>query len=332
MSIINEFREDLVSGEWVLLATGRAKRHSQFKDQGEEQKTTKDKCPFEDPEKSGNEVLATYQNQEKTDWAIKAIKNKFPAVLEGMNPKSSKSGPFKVTEGLGRHEVLVFKDHDKDLGQLEQREVAQILRTYQERYISIYDHGSMKYVLIFHNHGPGSGASIEHPHSQIMSIPILPPDVKRSIGGADKFYKENGKRVYDAMIEWEVKEKKRIVFENKHFIVFCPFVSKTPYEIRIFPKESRAHFEQMPEELMPALSEALHVTLKKVFVALDDPDYNFFIHTAPIAASHAHEFYTWHIEIIPRISMIGAFELGSGVDVNVVDPDEAAKEFKEAKI
>ncbi len=329
--MINEFREDLVSGEWVLLATGRAKRHGQFEDKKKEQ-TPKGKGPFEDLEKSGNEVLATYDNPDKTDWAIKVIKNKFPAVLEGMDPKSLKSGPFNVTEGFGRHEVIVFRDHNKGLCQFTQEGISQVLKVYQERYISMYDHGLMKYILIFHNHGSRSGASIQHPHSQIMSIPILPPDVGRSILGAERFYQENKKRVYDMMIEWEMQEKKRIVYENENFIVFCPFVSKTPYEVRIFPKESRAHFEQMPEELLPALSEALHVVLRKIFVALNAPDYNFFIHTSPIDGTHVHEFYTWHIEIIPRISMTGAFELGSGVDVNVVDPDDAAKELREAKI
>lgn len=184
-----------------------------------------------------------------------------------------------------------------------------------------------KYILIFHNKGPAAGASIQHTHSQIISIPILPPDVKRSIRGAEDYYKKNNKRIYDEMISWEMSERKRIVYENKLFVAFCPFVSKTPYEIRIFPKESHAHFEKMPADMALILADVMSAVLKKIYSALGDPDFNFFIHTAPLEAREVepHEFYTWHLEIIPKISMVGAFELGSGVDVNVVDPDESAE-------
>lgn len=329
--MINEFREDLVSGEWVLFATGRAKRPSQFEGKPKKHQP-KSSCPFEDPEKSGHEVLATYYNKDKSDWTVKIIKNKFPAVLDSMMAQAGKVGPFQVVEGHGRHEIMVFRDHEKDLTSFSKEKLAEILGVYQERYTSMFDHGSMKYILVFHNYGLQAGASIQHPHSQVIAIPILPPDVKRSINGAEKFYAENGKRIYDRMIEWEMKEKKRIVYENDNFVVFCPFVSKTPYETRIFPKESHAHFELMPARLLPDLADVMHEALRKISLALHNPDYNFFIHTSPLGTTHTHEFYTWHIEIVPKVSLIGGFELGSGVDVNIVDPDEAAKLFRETKI
>jgi len=332
--LLNEFRQDLVSGEWVLFATGRAKRPDPGNGEAKNVKQTKADCPFEDPEKFGNEVVATYFNQDKNDWFVKVAKNKFPAVLEGEAGPLKNNGPFSVYEAKGMHEIIILRDHDLCFCDYAKEDLARIFKIYQERYLATLDHGSRQYTLVFHNHGHGAGASIQHPHSQIMSIPILPPDVKRSLRGSEEFYKKHKKRVYDAMIDWTVEEKKRIIYENQYFIAFCPFVSKTPYEVRIFPKESHAHFEKMPEEQLVHLGDIMKVILKKVKKSLYDPDYNFFIHTAPLeeTATDPHEFYTWHVEIVPKISMTGAFELGSGVDVNVIDPAEAAKLLRETEI
>ena len=332
--MLNEFRQDLVSGEWVLFATGRASRPIERVSENRNNGQAKAACPFEDPEKFGNEVVATYLNQDQTDWMIKVAKNKFPAVLEGEMGPLKNMGPFSVYEGRGMHEVVIFRDHDRCLCDYEKEDLGEIFKVYQERYLATRDHGLRKYTLIFHNHGHRAGASIRHPHSQIISIPILPPDVKRSLHGSEEFYKKNKKRIYDVMIDWEAEEKKRIVYENQYFIAFCPFVSKTPYEIRIFPKESHAHFEKMPEDQLIHLGDMMGAVLRKISKGLHDPDYNFFIHTAPLGETDVdpHEFYTWHIEVIPKVSLTGAFELGSGVDVNVVDPDEAAKLLRETEI
>lgn len=327
INMLNEFREDLVSGEWVLFATGRAQRPEPLKT------LPKSKCPFEDPEKYGNEIVATYLNEEKSDWFIKVVKNKYPAVLEGEAGLSQKAGPFNIQEARGKHEVVIFRDHDKLLHEFSKEDLATAFRVYQQRYLATLD-GSSKYILIFHNHGSSAGASMPHPHSQIISIPVLPPDVKRSINGSERFYREHKKRIYDVMLDQECSDKKRVLFENKYFIAFCPFVSKTPYEIRIFPRESHAHFEKMPEEQLVFLGEAVQLMLKKIWTAFSNPDYNFFIHTAPLESTvtNPHEFYTWHIEIIPKMSTIGAFELGSGVDVNMIDPDDSAKLLRETQV
>ncbi len=331
--MINEFRQDLVSGEWVLFATSRARRP------GESQEIRRllqprESCPFENPEKSGNEVVTTYSDKTGTDWIAKVIKNKFPAVTEGEDGDIRQVGPFKALKGTGVHEVLVLRDHERDFYDFSGEEVAEIFRIYQKCYLAMLDGGSRRYTLIFHNHGAQAGATIQHPHSQIISIPILPPDVARSIRGSENFYRERGRKVYDVMMEWELGEKKRIVYENEKFLAFCPFVSKTEYEVRIFCKEGHSHFEKTPPELFDDLGDAFSTTFKKIGMALDKPDYNFFIHTSPINSSsaEAHEFYSWHIEILPKVASVGAFELASGMEINVVDPDEAAKLFRKTKI
>jgi len=345
--MINEFRQDLVSGEWVLFATGRAKRPGEVaseKNSGHQLAgQDKEKCPFENPENSGNEVLKTYaaigesdpeKIQNGANWFAKIIKNKFPAVTEGEAGPRLKAGPFDFTDAKGLHEIVVYHDHDRDLFDFSKNEFEELIKIYMDRFTVMAGYSSSKYILIFHNHGPSAGASIKHPHSQIISIPILPPDVKRSIFGSERYYRENNRRVYDVMLDWEMKEKKRIVYENDAFVAYCPFVSKTPYEVRIYAKESHAHFNRMATEKIPALADIMQVLIKKIGKALYQPDFNYFIHTMPLSGTpdDIHNFYSWHIEILPKMKIEGAFELGSGVEVNVVDPDEAAKLFRETEI
>jgi UDPglucose--hexose-1-phosphate uridylyltransferase len=336
--MINEFRQDLVSGEWVLFATGRSKRPGEAGAAGDNhnplESQTKDKCPFEDPETSGNQVMATFKTSDGDDWFAKSIKNKYPAVSEGEAGPRRKIGPYDVTDAKGLHEIIIFRDHDHELYDYSQAEFEEVIKIYQDRFTAMSQYSASKYILIFHNHGPAAGATIKHPHSQIISIPILPPDVKRSVLGSEHYYRENRRRVYDVMLEWEMKEKKRIIYENEIFAACCPFVSKTPYEIRIYGKESHAHFEKIPQEKIPALADIMKVVIGKIGKALNRPDFNYFIHTVPLdnTVEDVHEFYSWHIEILPKMKIEGAFEIGSGVEVNVIDPDEAAALLRGADV
>lgn len=348
--ILNEFRQDLVSGEWVLFATGRAKRPSHFaakSQQPSRQKRaspeagaksisqTKEECPFDNLRGTGQDIVWFYPNEEK--WEIAVIKNKYPALLPGICTPNRKNGPFEVCDAIGEHEVVVYRDHDTHFAELSVEQLTSVIQVYKRRYKEIVKDGGdcLQHIMIFHNFGSEVGGSIYHPHSQIISMPILPPDISRSLRGSEKFYKDNGKRIYDLIVGWEIEQGKRIVYENDLFVAFCPFVSKYPYEIRIFPRDSHAHFEQMPDTLDKYLADAVGTMFKKIKKALDNPNYNFFVHTASVKEdpeSKFHEFYTWHVEIIPKTSIIGGLELGSGVYINAVDPDEAAKLLRETSI
>ncbi|MFN7088763.1 MAG: DUF4931 domain-containing protein [Candidatus Paceibacteria bacterium] len=324
--LLNEFRQDLVSGDWVLLSAVRA--HSIRKFEGSYQ--PKEGCPFEEPEKSGQQIVWGWPDKE--NWRVMVVKNKFPAVEEGVCTPNWQNGPFTVNNAIGNHNVIIYRDHDTHLADFTVEEMIDVFRVYRRRYKEMAAASDcVEYVMIFHNFGREAGASIYHPHSQIISMPILPPDVSRSLYGSYRFYQKNKKRVYDVIIQWELKQKKRIVYENDLFIAFCPFVSKSPYEVRIFPRDSHAHFEQMPEEFDKYLAQAMIAVLQKIKKALANPPYNFFIHTSSPREKmfeKFHEFYTWHIEILPKLSIAAGFELGTGVDINVVDPDQAAEMLK----
>ena len=333
---LNEFRQDLVSGEWVLFATGRAaKPNPKHIDTDNEEFRSKKNCPFEDIIGSGNEILWLYPDDK--NWDIAVIKNKYPALMPGICVPSHTNGPFSINKAVGSHDVVVYKDHDTHFGDMTIEQLDSVTKIYKKRYNEILETGGdcTQHIMIFHNFGVGVGASLYHPHSQIISMPILPPDISRSLYGSQKFYKEKGQKIYDLLVNWEIEQKNRIIYENEFFIAFCPFVSKYPYELRIFPKDGHAHFEKMPDPLDKYLADAMSVVFKKIKKALNDPPYNFFIHTASVKEdpdNKFHEFYTWHIEIIPKLGMIGGFELGTGVYVNVVDPDEAAKLLRETNV
>ena len=329
--LLNEFRQDLVSGDWVLFSAGRAKRpHKEIEGEDPGYKSKED-CPFEDPVKSGQEVVWGYPDEK--DWKAMVIKNKYPAVMSGVCGPDVQFGPFKTHPAIGEHDVVIFKDHDLEFVDFSKDQLVETIRVYKKRHQEMAQASEcVEYVMIFHNHGREAGANIFHPHSQMISLPILPPDVFRSVNGSYNFYKANNKKVYDLIIEWERNEKKRIVYENDFFIAFCPFVSKKPYEVRVFSKDSHAHFDKMPDELDKYLADALATVLKKISKAVKEPPYNFFIHTAPVKEKleSFHQFYHWHIEVLPKLSISAGFELGTGVEINVVDPDKAAEELRNA--
>ena len=335
--MLNEFRQDLISGEWVLFATERG-RNISSKPRFEAYQP-KDDCPFEPTKIISQEIVWGYPNEK--DWRAMIIKNKYPAVKAGTFQPEYDFGPFKIQNPVGNHEVVVFKDHDKGFDEFSVEELIEATRIYKRRYTELSNEDKNGYTVIFHNHGKEAGASIYHTHSQIISTPIIPPDISRSFYGSFRYFKKYGKRVYDVLLDWELKQRKRIIYENAEFMVFCPFVSKYPYEMRIFPKESHAHFSEMPDEKDKLFADAFYVALQKMKVVLKKPSFNFFIHAAPSAenksfkeefGANIHEFYHWHMEIIPHLKIEAGFEIGTGIEINVTDPDEAAEALRNVKV
>jgi len=330
ISEVNEFRRNLVSGDWVLVAPGRRKKAPQK--EYEKLSFSKEGCPFENPESSGNEVISYFPH--KDNWEIIVMKNKYPAVHGGVCGPMKNVGPFEIFDADGFHEIVITRDHDKSFPDFTTEKTFNLLSVYRERYKEIAKDECGQYISIFHNHGKEAGASIYHPHSQIISTPILPSDVMKNINGAEDFYNKYNKKVHNLIIEWEVGENKRIVEENNSFIAFCPFVSKKPYEIRIFPKKQSPHFEEITDDELNSLAQILNSVLLRLKMALNDPPFNFFIHTAPVkrgTGSINPDYYHWHIEIIPHLKIDAGFEMGTGIEVNIVDPDEAAENLRNQK-
>lgn len=326
----SEFRQDLVSGDWIVIAPGRAKKPNQLsaKNKTKRVKIPSRDCPFEDLEKSGHHPpILKFQNSH--DWEAVVIENKFPAFTHiNVCAQAEKKGPYPVMDGIGHHNLVITRAHHDNFPRLKKKTAELVFKAFADYYKILANDYCLNYVSIFHSWGPRAGASIYHPHYQIISLPIVPPDVEHSLQGSADYYKKRKKCVHCAILDWELKEKKRIVYENKSVVVVAPFVSRSPFELRIFPKKHFPYFEDTPPETMRDIVEALQKALKKIETKLNDPDYNFFIHTSPLRDKKNYRHYHWHIEILPKFTTPGGFELGTGIDINVIDPDYAAKVLK----
>lgn len=325
----SELRQDPVSGDWIIIAPGRGSRpHQAGKLAPKRKKSPKKGCPFEDPQGAGNgEPILAYPDREH--WQIQVLENKYPAVNHRDVCRGVEThGPFSTLEANGHHDLIITKAHDRNFPKLSFEDANQVIQVMRDRYLMLFNDACLAYILAMHNWGPRAGASIFHPHYQMIALPVVPPDVFHSLRGSQRYFREHKKCVHCEMIAWEQKEKSRVIFENKGAIAFAPFVSRSAYEVRIFPKKHQPYFENSLDADLADVVEALQFVLRKMETNLEDPDYNFFIHTAPIKDKDSYGHYHWHIEIIPRMAIRASFELGTGVEVNDVDPDHAAKTLR----
>ena len=327
---LSELRQDPVSGDWVIISTARAKRPESFKSlQSAHYQTPIETCPFENPQESGNgEPLLVYKKD--GDWLVQVINNKFPIVSGAecsFSPRPYGLYSFQ-TPASGYHEVVVLRDHSRSLARLDPAEVELVINAYQERFQALKKSACANYILVMHNHGREAGASVSHPHSQILAVPFVPADIRRSLAGSKSYQAERGRCVHCDIIAWELKEKKRLIFENDSTVALVPYAPKFSFEIRIFPKAHSAYFEDIGLEEKRDLAEALKASLAKIYFGLNDAAYNFFIHTSPVSLDQPYDFYHWHVEINPRTATWGGFELGTGGDVIEIDPDEAARHLR----
>lgn len=330
-SLASAFRKDIVSGGWILVAAGRRDRPGAEKTKGEKREIRPiENCPFEDPQKNGESAVLWHAkpdivSENIADWFLQVIANKYPVLTpHKICPTQSASGPYEIMDGVGFHEVIITRDHEKSIADFSEGEINLILRSYIERISDIKKEECIEYVLIFNNYGPKAGASVFHPHSQLIALPIIPPDVSRSLAGSRSYFGKNGQCAHCAILDFELVDKSRIICENEDYIAICPFASHVSFEIRIYPRGHSAHFENIGQTSRHNLAAGLREVLSRLKKAMNDPDYNFFIHTAPTKID-SMDHYHWHIEILPRTNIWAGIELGTGIEVVAVAPEEAAR-------
>jgi len=336
MRNISELRQDPVTGDWVVVATGRAHRPNEYaRRRVAERSQPKSSCPFERllPEAvlaydtRGERVTPTagVRPSLERSWWIEVVLNKYPAfVPTTVCPVPRAIGPYHWQDGVGFHEVVVTRDHQRSIARMTTAEVAMVLRAYRDRYLVLKNEKCVRFISIFHNHGREAGATVSHPHSQIIAIPVIPPDVARSLRGSRGYYRRHRRCVHCVMLEFERRQGWRIIHENEAFLVICPYVSRQAFEIRIFPKRHEPAFEAASEDELRAAADALQTALAKLARGLNNPAYNFFIHTAPTARGGRAPYYHWHIEIIPKTAIWAGFEIATGIEIATISPESAA--------
>jgi len=333
---VSEIRQDPTTKEWVIIASERRKRPSDFVHQvpRPEKPPFVSSCPF----CPGNESMTppavlSYPDSNTGSWQIRVFTNRFPAVTtEGSTTRQIEHGCFLSMEGVGCHEVIVETPvHNKPLALMNDLEVAEVLRAYRQRYDAMAQTPNIKSIIVFKNHGLAAGTSLEHPHSQLVATAIVPRHMRMQYEVAISYYDDSGRCLYSDLTARELEAGTRIIMETESFVVFHPFASHRPFETWIMPKTNQASFSQASEEDIQHLAQVLRITLLKLYRGLDNPDFNLVIDSAPVGEERA-DFYQWHLRIIPRISEAAGFEIGSGIFINTALPEETARFMRDLRV
>jgi len=327
---VPELRQNIITGDWVVIAPERAKRPQDFVIPKGVRITDKTKCPFcvDSDGYKANKKLIEFETDE-----LYVVPNRFPAFIEDEAQKSVRSfypekGFYRAKPSVGRHEVVVIKDHNERLTTFSRPLIGKILEAIRDRYLALKKDNRISSIMPIYNHGAEGAASIDHPHAQIFASGIVANTVGREIDGAEDYYGINGACVYCDMIKHEEKEKARIVYQNDQFIAINFFASRFPFETWVLPKKHESQFEETSKESMTEFADALHKVFHMLDKTLQNPPLNFYIHTLPTIHENSASYH-WHLEITPRVSNFGGFELGSEVIINVMSPEEAAGYLKE---
>jgi UDPglucose--hexose-1-phosphate uridylyltransferase len=327
-----ELRRDPVIGRWVIISSERGKRPS---DLSREPDTEDSKiCPFcpENEHLAPHEILAYRRagtGRDKPGWWVRVLPNKYPVLgIEGDIDRAGQ-GMYDKMNGLGAHEVIIeTEDHYKGIDELDEKKAEDIIWAYRDRFADLKRDSRFEYILIFKNRGFAAGASIAHPHSQLIALPMVPIRVDQEIKGSRKYYEYKERCVFCDMVRQEISDQVRVVSENDMFIAFCPYASRFPFEIWILPKVHDSRFDDVQENEVKMLTHILRNVFRKLNRALDNPPFNYLIHTAPVKEEYLPHYH-WHIEIMPKLTRLAGFEWGTGCYINPTPPEEAAKYLRE---
>ncbi|MCX8029295.1 MAG: galactose-1-phosphate uridylyltransferase [Brevinematales bacterium] len=326
---MSELRQNIVYKEWVIIAKERAKRPHDFIDNSPKlvsEKEYDENCPF----CPGNEDKFPHAeidriSSDNDKWILRSVYNKFPALNDKIKFEWQEKDIFRSTSGYGIHEVIIESPiHNTTPAVMSYEEVEKIIRFYKQRETAITEKENIEYVVIFRNHGYKAGASLVHPHSQILALPIIPRDVKQRVEEAFKYYSDHGKCVFCKLIEEEIKSGERIVIESNSFIAMVLYAASSPFHSWILPKHHKSRFRDITEEEIKDLARVLKDFLYKLYKGLNNPDYNYIIRTSPISYGK-NKFFHWYITVVPRLTRSAGFELGSGMFINPSIPEEDAK-------
>jgi UDPglucose--hexose-1-phosphate uridylyltransferase len=323
-----ELRRDPIVGRWIIIATERARRPS---DLGRPPDPPRQGlCPFcpGHEDKTPREVYVAGRPPSappnSPGWKVRVVPNRFPALMIEGDLDREPVGIYDRMNGIGAHEVVIeTPDHTRDLGQLSDADVTELLFAFKARILDLRNDQRFRYILLFKNHGASAGATLEHAHSQLIALPIVPRQVVAELESARRHHEHRDRCIFCDVILQERKDRVRLVYENDEFLVFAPWASKSPFETWVIPKRHESNFEHEPKERLAYCAQALRATLARLGQALGSPAYNFIVHSNPLRDAPSPSYH-WHIELMPALTNVAGFEWGSGFYINPVPPEEAA--------
>ena len=332
---MSELRKDPVTGRWVIISTERRKRPTDFR--LESVKAGRDdSCPFCEGHEhmTPREVLAHRRNgsgPNTAGWELRVVPNQFPVLrVEGILDRQGE-GLFDKMNGIGAHEVIIETPrHDETLATMSEAAVEQVLWAFRERVQDLKQDRRFRYIIVFKNHGSAAGASLDHSHSQLIALPVVPREVRDEVDGARVHFTAKERCVFCDIVRQERQEARRLIAENADMVAIAPYAPRFPFETWLLPKRHQALFEDAPRHEIASLARLLSDVLRRMNRALRHPPYNLLIHSAPLAEP-AGDYYHWHVEIIPTLTKVAGFEWATGFYLNPTAPEEAAQVLRDAR-
>jgi len=331
----NHLRQNILTEQWVIYAPQRAKRHKHQempKPETTESLPERDaQCPFcVGNEKMLPEIVFELKADQNDKWFTRVVPNKYPALITEEDIKGGNKGLYLTTSAFGKHEVIIESAfHNHDIPIMLSKQIARVLETYIQRQKFLFTNfNDILNILIFRNHGPTSGTSLTHPHSQIIGTPIIPKYIHDREAIAKRYYEGTGHCSLCDIIEFERNDGSRSIYEDTSFLGIVPFASEVPFEVWIVPKRHYTDFGEINEREIADLSQALKKILLAYYDRLDNPDYNYIIHSCS-RQKRETPYLHWYLRIRPRITTPAGFEIGSGVHINPSLPENDARILKE---
>lgn len=333
---MSEFRKDPVTGRWVIITTERQKRPSDFRFEPTSPKPVLF-CPFcaGSEDKTPPEVLAYRHNggpPNSPGWDVRVVPNRVPAlqVEGGVNRRGD--GIFDRMNGIGAHEVIIeTPDHMQTLANMSEAAIEKVLWAFHDRVADLKQDRRLRCILVFKNHGAAAGASLDHSHSQLMALPLVPHHVREEVDGARQHYQYKERCVFCDIVHQELRAEERIVSEVAEFVALSPYAPRFPFETWVLPRHHRAFFEEAPRHEFGGLARIIKDVLQRMNKALLTPPYNLIVHSSPFYEPTG-DYYHWHVEIVPALTNAVGFERGGGFHLNPVAPEEAAKVLRETRL
>jgi UDPglucose--hexose-1-phosphate uridylyltransferase len=339
---VGELRQDIITGRWVAVATGRAARpdahHRENIKSPVPRPKYKDDCPFCNLAEYPQEPDVLRLPNDPDTWRMHIFGNKYPAFLPKEEFRQWNVGPYRAMESVGFHELLAPRWHNQTEAHMKLTDISLMIEALVLRYRQLKVKSAINYIQIIKNHGKEAGGSLEHPHHQIFSIPVLPDSIHDMLEGAERYAAAKGVDVFSTVLDFERETGERIIFENEHFTVFCPYASRSPFETWIMPREPEPFFENVGPAQRDSLAEAMQQIFRRLYVGLNDPAFNYFIYSAPcdetgfVCNRAAFQHFRWHIAIVPRLVKFGGFEISTELAITTALPEESAAWLREVDI
>ena len=332
-----EFRRDPLHHTWVVFSPERQRRPQDFAPAVETHANL-------DPFAPGNErltppeVYAVREPDSKINgpgWYVRVVPNRYPAVRVEGRLLATPEGLYDRMTGVGAHEVIIeTPDSGQELEQLPVNSIAQVLATWRERILDLDRDHRFQLIYIFKNVGQSAGASLRHSHSQLVALPMIPGAIEGKLSRARKHYQRTKRSIFSDILHSERTAGSRMIAENDGYVLFCPFASRFPFELAIYPKRHHPDFVSCTSPELQGLAEILRFGLQRLNQVLDAPGYNMLLHSAPLRRPDTEHFsstrydYCWHLEIVPRFNALAGFEIGLGAYINTVYPEDAARTLR----